>query len=166
MPAAVPYQRIATEEAWATRELIDLYLKMVETGSSNDPGFDSLWGHYGGGRSERVTQVLERLLDVGERRLCDMDTAGIDKQLLLLTSPGVQLFDSATAIAVAAASNDEAAETVRRHPDRLAALAAIAPQDPQAAAKSSTIRNSGRSSKPPRRFPSRSISIPPHPRGT
>ena len=131
----VAYKRIATEEAWATRELIDLYLKMIENRSSNDPGFDSLWGHYGGGRSERVTQVLERLLDVGERRIGDMDAAGIDKQLLLLTSPGVQLFDTATAVAVAAASNDEAAEAVRKHPDRFAALAAVAPQDPQAAAK-------------------------------
>ena len=121
----VAYKRIATEEAWATRELIDLYLKMIENRSSNDPGFDSLWGHYGGGRSERVTQVLERLLDVGERRIGDMDAAGIDKQLLLLTSPGVQLFDTATAVAVAAASNDEAAEAVRKHPDRFAALAAV-----------------------------------------
>jgi 5-carboxyvanillate decarboxylase len=137
-PTAVtnrPYQRIATEEAWATREMIDLYLKMMEVGSSSDPGFNSMWRHFSGGRSERVIQILERLLDVDERRIRDMDAAGIDKQLLLLTSPGVQVFDVGTAISVAANSNDQAAEIVRKHPDRFAALAAIAPQDPDAAAK-------------------------------
>jgi 2,3-dihydroxybenzoate decarboxylase len=45
------------------------------------------------------------------------------------------VFDAATAISVAANSNDQACEIVRKRPDRFAALAAIAPQDPQAAAK-------------------------------
>jgi hypothetical protein len=48
------YKRIATEEAWATQEMIDLYLKMIETGSSSDLGFNSMWRHFSGGRSERV----------------------------------------------------------------------------------------------------------------
>jgi 2,3-dihydroxybenzoate decarboxylase len=130
-----PYRRIATEEAWATREQVDLYRKMLDTRSSDDPGFESMWGHFSGGASERVVRILERLLDVGEGRIRDMDAAGIDQQLLLLTSPGVQVFDAATAVALAASSNDQASETVRRRPDRFAALAAIAPQDPPAAAK-------------------------------
>jgi 5-carboxyvanillate decarboxylase len=129
------YRRIATEEAWATREIIDLYLKMLETRSSDDPGFKSLWGHFGGGGSERVIEILDRLLDVGERRLKDMDDSGIDQQLLLLTSPGVQVFDADTAAAVAANSNDQACDAVRRYPDRFAALAAIAPHHPPTAAK-------------------------------
>src|SRR5215471_20767118 len=130
-----PYRRIATEEAWATREMVDLYKKMLAAGSTGDPGFESMWGHFAGGGSERVTRILERLLDVGEGRLRDMDTAGIDQQLLLLTSPGVQVFDAPTAVAVAASSNDQVAEVVRKRPDRFAALAAVAPQDPPAAAK-------------------------------
>jgi 2,3-dihydroxybenzoate decarboxylase len=132
---ARPYRRIAAEEAWATREQIDLYRKLIDDPSFDDPGFRSLWGHYGGGRSERASQVLERLLDVGERRLADMDASGIDRQILLLTSPGVQVFDRVTAVAIAAASNDQLAEAIRRHPQRFAGLAAVAPQDPQAAAK-------------------------------
>jgi 2,3-dihydroxybenzoate decarboxylase len=128
-------RRIATEEAWATKEQVDLYLKLLETRACDDPGFHAMWGHFTGGKSERVIQIMERLLDVDERRLRDMDAAGIDKQLLLLTSPGVQVFDAATAVAVAANSNDQAAEIVRKRPHRFAALAAIAPQDPQAAAK-------------------------------
>src|SRR5215470_20108756 len=121
-----PYRRIATEEAWATREQVDLYRKMLAAGSSCDPGFDSMWGHFAGGASERVVRILERLLDVGEGRLRDMDAAGIDQQLLLLTSPGVQVFDAATAVGVAAASNDQVAEVVRKRPRRFAALAAVA----------------------------------------
>lgn len=135
VPRASTYKRVATEEAWATQEMIDLYLKLIDSGSSNDPGFNSMWRHFSGGRSERVIQILERLLDVDEGRIREMDVAGIDKQLLLLTSPGVQVFDTETAISVAANSNDQVCEIVRRHPDRFAALAAVAPQDPQAAAK-------------------------------
>lgn len=133
--ASRPYRRIATEEAWVTPELLDQYRKLLESGTARDPGFESLWGHYGLGSSERSIHVRERLLDLGERRIHDMDAAGIDMQLLLLTSPGVQVLDADTAVSAAAASNDQVSEAVRRRPDRFAALAAVAPQAPQAAAK-------------------------------
>jgi 2,3-dihydroxybenzoate decarboxylase len=64
-----------------------------------------------------------------------MDSSGIDMQVLSLTSPGVQVFDAATANSLAAASNDELAEAIRRNPTRFTGLAAAAPQDPKAAAK-------------------------------
>ena len=130
-----PYKRIATEEAWISPELLALYQKMLREHSADDPGFDSLWSHYGLGMSERCVQARERMLDLGERRIADMDAAGIDMQLLLLTTPGVQLFDAATAIALAASSNDQVSQAVKDHPDRFAALAAVAPQAPDAAAK-------------------------------
>lgn len=130
-----PYRRIATEEAWISPELLALYQKMLKEGSANDPGFDSLWRHYGLGITERCIAVRERMVDIGARRIGDMDAAGIDMQLLLLTTPGVQLLDGHTAVALAAASNDQVSEAVRKHPDRFAALAAVAPQMPQAAAK-------------------------------
>jgi 5-carboxyvanillate decarboxylase len=133
--AGRPYRRIATEEAWITPELLALYQKILKEGSSNDPGFESLWRNYGLGMSERCINVRERMLDIGERRIGDMDAAGIDMQLLLLTTPGVQLFDAETAVALAAASNDQVSQAVRKHPDRFAALAAVAPQQPQVAAK-------------------------------
>src|SRR5215472_11338974 len=127
------YRRIATEEAWISPELLALYQKMLKEGSSNDPGFESLWRHYGLGMSERCIAVRERMLDLGERRIGDMDAAGIDMQILLLTTPGVQLLEAKTASALAAASNDQVSQAVRTHPDRFAALAAVAPQAPQAA---------------------------------
>jgi len=132
---ARPYRRIATEEAWISAELLALYQKMLKEGFADDPGFDSLWRHYGLGTSERCIAVRERMLDLGARRIADMDAADIDMQILLVTSPGVQLLDAQTATALAAASNDQVSQAVQAHPDRFAALAAIAPQAPQAAAK-------------------------------
>jgi len=73
--------------------------------------------------------------DLGERRIRDMDATGIAKQILSLTSPGVQVFDAPTAVALAASFNDQLAEAIRKRADRFAGLAAIAPQDPPAAAK-------------------------------
>src|SRR6185369_4903912 len=51
-----------------------------------------------------------------------------------LSCPGVQIFDAPTATALARSSNDQLAEAIRRYPTRFAGLAAIAPQDPAAAA--------------------------------
>jgi 2,3-dihydroxybenzoate decarboxylase len=130
-----PYLRIATEEAWASKELYDAYRKVLKDRSYEDAGFDSLWNFYLDNPSPRPTAVLARLTDLGERRLRDMDETGIDKQILLLTSPGVQVFDAPLAVALARSSNDQLAEAVRNHPTRYAGLAAIAPQDPREAAK-------------------------------
>ncbi|MCP6725839.1 amidohydrolase family protein, partial [Klebsiella pneumoniae] len=44
------------------------------------------------------------------------------------------MFDADTAVALARESNDIVAEAVRKHPTRFAALAAVAPQNPKAAA--------------------------------
>ena len=38
------YQRIATEEAFATAGQLRLYRRMLTDGSIQDPGFLSLWG--------------------------------------------------------------------------------------------------------------------------
>ena len=130
-----PYLRIAAEEAWATQELLDGYVKVLKERKCDDPGFNSLWGFYLYNQEQRAVSVMSRLPDLGEMRLKAMDDTGIAKQLLLLTSPGVQVFDADTGNGIAAASNDELAEAIRRHPTRYAGLAAIAPQDPKTAAK-------------------------------
>src|SRR6185503_16605380 len=124
-----PYKRIATEEAWAPAELLDTYRSMASRKSIDDPGFIVLWNRLGARR-----QLSERLADIGERRIADMDSSGIDLQILSLTSPGVQVFDADTATALAASTNDQVAEAVRKYPTRFAALGAVAPQDPRRAA--------------------------------
>src|SRR3974390_902308 len=83
------YLRIATEEAFATREQVDVYLRMVKDGTA-DKGLASLWGFYARSPSERANQIMDRLLDLGEQRIRHMNETGIDKAVLALTSPGAQ----------------------------------------------------------------------------
>lgn len=78
--------------------------------------------------------VERRLLDPA---LCiaEMDRAGIDLCIMSLTSPGVQSVpDAAEAVALARATNDHAYDMVKQYPKRLSAFAAVALQDPRAAA--------------------------------
>jgi 5-carboxyvanillate decarboxylase len=135
VPMNVGYQRIATEEAFATPELFKYYLKVLDEGTLDDPGFHSLWGFYLKSPSARAKTIIERIQDLGERRIADMDATGISKQVLALTAPGVQVFDAPTATALAISSNDQLAEAIRKYPTRYVGMAAIAPQDPAAAAK-------------------------------
>lgn len=74
-----------------------------------------------------------KLLDMGEGRLRDMDEAGIDIQVLSL-SGNVEGLDLSEGIAMARRINDELSTVVRKHPDRFAAFAVLAPQDPSASA--------------------------------
>lgn len=128
------YRRIAAEEAFAPPEILDRYRVLLDEGY-RDPGFQSLWGFYLDNPNPRIRQVLARMSDLDELRLRDMDQTGIAKQILSLTAPGVQIFDAAEGTVLARAGNDFMADAIRRHPDRFAGLAAIAPQDPREAAK-------------------------------
>lgn len=125
------YLRIATEEAFATREQIDVYLRMVRDGTA-DKGMVSLWGFYAQSPSERATQIIERLLDLGERRIADMDATGIDKAILAQTSPGVQpMLDLDEAKGIASRANDLLAAACATYPTRFFGMTAVAPQDPE-----------------------------------
>jgi 2,3-dihydroxybenzoate decarboxylase len=130
-----PYLRVATEEAYAPPDLIERYKRMIRDGSSRDPGFESLMGYFLFNDSPRTNAIVERLQDLGERRLGDMDATGIAKQVISITAPGLQVFDADTAVGLASSYNDQLAEAVRAHPNRFAGLAAIAPQNPEAAAR-------------------------------
>ncbi len=125
------YKRIATEEAWGPAEMFEMWKKLLDRNPADEPGFVALWR----GLNTSMKGMVERLREIGDKRIQDMDAAGIDKQILSLTSPGVQVFDPATATALAASSNDQLAEVIRKYPDRYAGLAAVAPHDPRNAAK-------------------------------
>ena len=133
-PAHAPYRRIATEEAFAPPEMIDIYRRLL-AGPDPDPGFKGLMGFYMSSPSARAQHIMRCLTDLDQLRLQHMDEAGIDMQVLALTSPGVQVMDSATAVSFARLANDQLADAVRRHPTRFAGMIAVAPQDPAAAAK-------------------------------
>ena len=76
----------------------------------------------------------EDLLDLGEKRIAQMDAAGIDVQVLSLTDPSVQQLDAAEAVALAGEANDYLAEAVRRFPQRFAGFATLPTAAPDIAA--------------------------------
>jgi 5-carboxyvanillate decarboxylase len=125
-------RRIAVEEAFVTADITSEWAKVL-TGNDAEPGFrmmgQTMLGHSPGARA-----VHEQLLDVGAGRIAVMDATGITMQILSITAPGVQVFDAATATALARNSNDVLVDAIGTYPMRLAGLAAIAPQDPAAAA--------------------------------
>jgi 2,3-dihydroxybenzoate decarboxylase len=127
------YKRIACEEAWTTTEIADAYQRFIATNPADEPGFMALGARYYARGAK--SPILARMIDMGAGRIAEMDRYGIDVQLLLLTAPGVQVFDADTATALAADSNDQLAAAVAAHPDRFGGLAAVAPQDPHRAAR-------------------------------
>lgn len=133
-PGPAPYQRIATEEAFAPPEMLALYRRMFER-HDVDPGFAGLMGFYMSSPSERAQHIMRCLTDLDGLRLQHMDEAGIARQVLALTSPGVQVMDAATAVSFARTANDFLADAIRRHPTRYSGMLAVAPQDPAAAAR-------------------------------
>ena len=78
--------------------------------------------------------LVERLVDVGEGRLADMDANGIDMQLLCMAS-GLEPFAVEEAAEVSRIINDGLGRIVAGNPRRFAGLAALAPQDPESAAR-------------------------------
>ena len=128
------YRRIATEEAYADAEVLAAYRKLIAAGSLDDPGFNRMWGVFLSDRP-RTVQLVERLLDIGERRIADMDATGIDKAVLAVTAPGMQVFEAEEAKAMARRANDTLAAAVERYPDRYIGLSTVATQDPAWAAE-------------------------------
>ncbi|NBY71667.1 MAG: amidohydrolase [Betaproteobacteria bacterium] len=133
-PVKADYLRIATEEAFAPPELFGMYKKVLEEGKA-DKGFSSLWGFHFNNPAPRVQHILKYNQTMGAERLAHMDAAGIDIQVLSLTSPGVQVFDEPTAVSYARHANDFLLDAIQKHPTRFVGLTAIAPQNPAEAAK-------------------------------
>lgn len=79
--------------------------------------------------------AARRLFDLADQRIADMDDHGIDVQVLSLTSPGIQAeLDPVVARQAAQRVNDQLAEAIEKHPDRLAGFAALPMPDPAHAA--------------------------------
>lgn len=129
------YLRIATEEACCPPQMLEIYRRLVDEKRVDDPAFNTMFAFYLNSPSARARIINEQLVDLGEKRLAHMDAAGIDRQVLTLTSPGVQVMEKNDAVAFATFANDWLAEGIARHPDRFSGLAACAPQDPAAAAR-------------------------------
>lgn len=85
------------------------------------------------GREARPA-LRQRLEDLGEQRIREMDEAGIDVQVLSHAAPGTHCMDAARAVPLARGANDRLRDIVGAQPQRFAAFATLPAPDPQAAA--------------------------------
>ncbi len=91
--------------------------------------------HFSEAEGAKGGELKRRLEDLGEGRLREMDEAGIDLQVLSHAPPGTQKMDAALAVKLAREVNDRLCETVRAHPTRFAAFAALPTGAPEEAAE-------------------------------
>jgi predicted TIM-barrel fold metal-dependent hydrolase len=80
------------------------------------------------------TALQERLLDMGELRLKEMDEAGVDIQVISHAPPATQRMEPEMSVALSIGANDRLADVIATSPDRFAAFAALPTPDPKAAA--------------------------------
>src|ERR1700730_12381186 len=97
------------------------------------------------GMGARGAEIIAQLCDVGDKRLAEMDAAGIDMQVLSLNAPGLEQLEAADAIALARDTNDMLAAAVKKHPTRFAGFAALPTAVPDRAADEleRTVRREG-----------------------
>lgn len=112
---------IATEEHMMTAEVAQAW-HALDLGAS-DPGV----------AYHEVGDIGPRLLDLSERRIADMDAAGIDVQVLSLTTPALHDMGPES-VEMARRVNDAMAAAIARHPDRFEAMATLPLASPEAAA--------------------------------
>jgi predicted TIM-barrel fold metal-dependent hydrolase len=87
-------------------------------------------------RGQHLGHDIEKeLKDLGASRIAAMDAAGIDVQVLSLTSQGAQAFEGELAVKIARDANDRMHEAVRAYPTRFAAFAALPTAVPDAAVR-------------------------------
>ncbi|MBW1800814.1 MAG: hypothetical protein JRJ85_08790, partial [Deltaproteobacteria bacterium] len=83
----------------------------------------------------RSYELEDKLLELGENRIKEMDRLGIDMQVISLTNPNVQLFEENEGVTWARRVNEELSTVVEKYPDRYIGLATVAPQNPHEAAR-------------------------------
>lgn len=114
-----PLRTIAVEEHYITPALL-------KASGGQDPLLKLL--------AASKAPLLDRLLDIGDRRIAEMDASGTDVQVLSLTSPGVDQLDASEAVELARDSNEYLAKAVRRYPNRFIGLATLPTAVPDTAA--------------------------------
>jgi 2,3-dihydroxybenzoate decarboxylase len=88
-------------------------------------------GRAGGGGAPGV---VERLLDLDDVRLRQMDEAGIDVQVISHAPSLIQQVNAEQSIELAVGANNALRQAIDRHPERYAGFAALPTPDPAAAA--------------------------------
>jgi uncharacterized protein len=125
-PAQKPLRTITLEEHYATPSYMDgpgREIKQLAASAKDHPMVAAAFG-----------KLVDNLCDIGEKRIAEMDAAGITMQVISLTAPGTEQVEPAEALALAKSCNDSVAESVKRFPDRIGGFAALPTGSPDQAA--------------------------------
>jgi uncharacterized protein len=114
---------IGTEEHFVTDEVVTAWSRLDARAREDSPG------------GAPPGELRERLREVGARRIAAMDEAGLDVQVISLTSPGLHNLPADAATHLQLETNDRIAELVNDHPDRFQGFATLATPAPAAAAQ-------------------------------
>ena len=115
-------KKIAVEEHFTTEKILNHLASRVKAGAKyNMPLPYDVSSH---------TQSF-----ISDKRLKDMDEAGIDMQVISPVCFQDGLVDPSEAVALSKVTNDELYEIIKKYPKRFAGFAGLACQDPDAAAK-------------------------------
>jgi 2,3-dihydroxybenzoate decarboxylase len=90
--------------------------------------------HFTGSEAARPGPIADKLADLGERRIAEMDEAGIDIQVLSHGAPSAQKMGADVAVMLTRRVNDRLHAAIHAHPGRFAGFAALPTADPVAAA--------------------------------
>jgi 5-carboxyvanillate decarboxylase len=131
----VPMKKIDIEAHFYTREYQEYLLSRKEPPREElYKGYVRLWYEPKIWEPHGL-EIEDSLLDLGDGRLKNMDKAGIDMQVLSLSTPGCEQFPPAEGTYLSRKTNEELHKAINKHPDRFAGLAALAPQSPEEAAR-------------------------------
>jgi predicted TIM-barrel fold metal-dependent hydrolase len=89
--------------------------------------------YHPGAREPYGDALLQKLLDLGDGRISQMDEAGIDVAVISLTAPGVEQFEPEVGVKLARDANDTLAEAVDKYAGRYEGFAALSVKDTDAA---------------------------------
>ncbi len=117
----MPMRLIAIEEHFLTPQIHAAW-KSSSLGTEGTDAFD-----------ER-TEIAERLEDLGEGRIALMDEAGVDVQVLSVTTPALHNLEPEESVHLARQTNDFLAEVVARNPTRFQGFATLPMPAPEIAA--------------------------------
>jgi 5-carboxyvanillate decarboxylase len=128
-------KKIDTEAHFYTQEYQDYLLSRKEVPREEIyKGYARLW--YAPHIWEpHGLDIEDKLLDIAESRLLSMDKAGIDMQVLSLSTPGCEQFSPAEGTEFSRKTNQTLFMAINKHPERFIGLAALAPQSPDEAAR-------------------------------
>ena len=119
---------VGTEEHFVTDDVVEAWSRIDARVREDSPP------------SVIPAELDERLREVGERRIAAMDEAGLDVQVISLTSPGLHNLPVQEATRLQVVTNDRIAELVSAFPDRIEGFATLAAGAPAAAARAGTSR--------------------------